>query len=53
MNSSEVNALFLGPKGENTTFFKEMLAKAVDQHVAAMKYLWYVSEALAPMHVAS
>jgi len=34
MDKSEVNALFLGPKGENTTFFKEMLAKAVDQHVS-------------------
>jgi len=33
MDKSEVNALFLGPKGENTTFFKEMLTKAVDQHV--------------------
>mgnify|MGYP000600713403 CR=1 FL=1 len=33
MNNSEVNALFLGPKGENKAFFKEMLAEAVDQHV--------------------
>jgi tyrosine decarboxylase len=34
MNNPDVNALFLGPKGENKAFFREMLAEAVDQHVA-------------------
>ena len=33
MQNPEVNALFLDPKGENVTFFKEMLAKAVNQHI--------------------
>ena len=34
MADLDVSALFLGPKGENKTFFREMIAEAVDQHVA-------------------
>ncbi len=34
MDTPDVDALFLGPKGENKTFFKEMMAKAVDEHIA-------------------
>lgn len=34
MTNSDVRALFLGPKGENKNFFKEMISEAVDQHIS-------------------
>lgn len=34
MNNSDARALFLGPKGENKNFFKEMIIEAVDQHIS-------------------
>ena len=34
MNKADARALFLGPKGENKNFFKEMIIEAVDQHIS-------------------
>jgi len=33
----DVRALFLGPKGENKNFFKEMLQEAVDSNISWRK----------------